>query len=66
MNNQVEQMVPLQNKLYEKLISKQKQVCGVNNRGGSATQDPDYPKVLRFAAENKEIPNNEYNQDLTM
>ena len=44
MNNQVEQMVSLQNKLCEKLISKEKQVCGVNTRGGSATQDPDYPE----------------------
>ena len=37
-------MVYLENKLYEKLISKEKQVCGVNTRGGSATQDPDYPE----------------------
>jgi hypothetical protein len=32
MNNQVEQMVSLQNKLYEKLISKEKQVYRVNTR----------------------------------
>jgi hypothetical protein len=44
MNNQVEQMVSLQNKLYELLISKEEQVCGVNTRGGSATQDPDFPE----------------------
>jgi hypothetical protein len=44
MNNQVEQMVSLQNKLYEQLISKEKHVCGVNTRGGLATQDPDFPE----------------------
>jgi hypothetical protein len=40
MNNQVEQMISLQNQLYENLIGK-KQVCGVNTRGGASTQDPD-------------------------
>jgi hypothetical protein len=44
MNNQVEQMISLQNKLYDQLISKEEQVCGVNTRGGSATQDPDFPE----------------------
>jgi hypothetical protein len=44
MNNQVEQMGSIQNKLYEQLISKEKLVCGVNTRGGSATQDPDFPE----------------------
>jgi hypothetical protein len=43
MNNQVEQMISLQNKLYEKLLAEKRQVCGVNTRGGSSTQDPDYP-----------------------
>ena len=43
MNNQVEQMISLQNQLYEKLNVK-KQVCGVNTRGGASTQDPDYPE----------------------
>ena len=42
MNNQVEQMISLQNQLYENL-NKQKQLCGVNTRGGASTQDPDYP-----------------------
>jgi hypothetical protein len=42
MNNQVEQMVYLQNQLYENFIEK-KQVCGVNTRGGASTQDPDFP-----------------------
>ena len=42
MNNQVEQMVSLQNQLYENLMEK-KQVCGVNTRRGASTQDPDYP-----------------------
>jgi hypothetical protein len=37
MNNQVEQMISLQNKLYEHIISKKKQVCGVTTREGSAT-----------------------------
>jgi hypothetical protein len=44
MHNRVEQIISLQNKLYEHLISKEKQVFGVNTRGGSATQDPDFPK----------------------
>jgi hypothetical protein len=44
MNNQVEQIIFLQDKLSEQLISKEKQVYGVNTRGGSATQDPDYPE----------------------
>ena len=39
MNNQVEQMISLQNQLYEKLNVK-KHVCGVNTRGGASTQDP--------------------------
>src|SRR3954471_4881781 len=43
MNNQVEQMIYLQYKLYEKLLNEKKQICGVNTRGGSSTQDPDYP-----------------------
>ena len=43
MNNQVEQMVSLQNQLYESLMVK-KQVCGVNTRGGASTQDPDFPE----------------------
>ena len=43
MNNQVEQMVSLENQLYENLIEK-KQVCGVNTRGGASTLDPDYPE----------------------
>ena len=43
MNNQVEQMIALQNQLYESLIVK-KQVCGVNTRGGASTQNPDYPE----------------------
>ena len=43
MNNQVEQMVSLQNQLYENLIEK-KQICGVSTRGGASTQDPDYPE----------------------
>jgi hypothetical protein len=41
MNNQVEQMISLQNQLYENLIGK-KQVCGVKTRGGASTQDPDF------------------------
>ena len=40
---QVEQMISLQNQLYEKLNVK-KQVCGVNTRGGASTQDPNYPE----------------------
>ena len=44
MNNQVEQMISLQNKLYEKLLNEKKQIYGVNTRGGSSTQDPDYPE----------------------
>jgi hypothetical protein len=44
MSNQVEQMISLQNQLYEQLISKEKHACGVNTRGGSATQDPDFPE----------------------
>jgi hypothetical protein len=45
MNNQVEQMIYLQNKLYEKLLTKKRQVCGVNTWGGSRTQDPEgHPK----------------------
>jgi hypothetical protein len=44
MNNQVEQMIYLQNQLYEHIISKEKQVCRVNTRGGSATQDPNFPE----------------------
>jgi hypothetical protein len=44
MNNKVKQMVFLQNKLYEQLISKEEHVCGVNTRGGSTTQDPDFPE----------------------
>ena len=43
MHNQVEQMIYLQNKLYEKLLDEKRQVCGVNKRG-SSTQDPDYPE----------------------
>jgi hypothetical protein len=43
MNNQVEQMISLQNKLYEKLLKDKEQICGVNTRGGASTQDPDYP-----------------------
>jgi hypothetical protein len=42
MNNQVEQIISLQNQLYENLIGK-KQVCGVKTRGGASTQDPDFP-----------------------
>jgi hypothetical protein len=37
MHNQVEQMISLQNKLYEKLLDERRQVCGVNTRGGSST-----------------------------
>jgi hypothetical protein len=44
MNNQVEQMIYLQNQLYEHIISKEKQVCRVNTRGGLATQDPNFPE----------------------
>ena len=44
MNNQAEQMISLQNKLYEKLLAEKRQVCGFNTRGGSSTQDPDYPE----------------------
>jgi hypothetical protein len=44
MNNQVEQMISLENKLYEKLLSEKRHVCGVNTRGGSNTHDPDYPE----------------------
>ena len=36
-------MVSLQNELHENLIEN-KQVCGVNTRGGASTQDPDYPE----------------------
>jgi hypothetical protein len=43
MNNQVEQIISLQNKLYENLLEK-RQVCGVETRRGPSTQDPDYPK----------------------
>jgi hypothetical protein len=42
MSNHVEQMISLQNQLYENLIGK-KQVCGVNTWGGASTQDPDFP-----------------------
>jgi hypothetical protein len=42
MNNQVEQVITLQNKLYENLIVK-KQVCGVKTREGASTQDPNFP-----------------------
>jgi hypothetical protein len=42
MKNQVDQMISLQNQLYENFIEK-KQVCGVNIRGGASTQDPDFP-----------------------
>ena len=38
-----EQMISLQNQLYEKL-NVNKQVCRVNTRGGASTQDPDYPE----------------------
>jgi hypothetical protein len=41
-NNQVEQMISLQNQLYENLIGK-KQVCGVKTSGGASTQDPNFP-----------------------
>jgi hypothetical protein len=44
MHNRVEQIISLKNKLYEYLISKEKQVFRVNTRGGSTTQDPDFPK----------------------
>jgi hypothetical protein len=44
MNNQVEKMISLQNKLHEKLLAEKRQVCGVNTRGGSSTQDPNYPE----------------------
>jgi hypothetical protein len=44
MHNQVEQMISLQNKLYEKLLDEKRHVYGVNTRGGSSTQDPDYPE----------------------
>jgi hypothetical protein len=37
MHNRVEQIISLQDKLYEHLISKEKQVFGVNTRGGSTT-----------------------------
>ena len=43
MGNQIEQLISMQNKIYVNLIANEKQVCGVNTRGGSATQDPDYP-----------------------
>ena len=51
MNNQFEQMVSLQNQLYENLIEK-KHVCGVNTRGGASTQDPllSPPTLLRSTA----------------
>jgi hypothetical protein len=42
MHNQVEQIIYLQNKFYEKLLDEKRQVCGVNTRGGSSTQDPHY------------------------
>ena len=44
MGNQIEQLISMQNKIYENLLANEKQVCGVNTRGGSATQDPDYPE----------------------
>jgi hypothetical protein len=58
MNNQVEQMVCLQNKLYEQLISKEKHVCGVNTRGGSATQYPDFPEGHPVRKEQEDLKAN--------
>jgi hypothetical protein len=43
-HNQVEQMIYLQNKLYDKLLDEKRHVCGVNTRGGSSNRDPDYPE----------------------
>lgn len=43
MGNQIEQLISMQNKIYENFLANEKQVFGVNTRGGSATQDPDYP-----------------------
>jgi uncharacterized protein YlaN (UPF0358 family) len=37
MHNQVEQMIYLQNKLYEKILDEKRQMYGVNTRGGSSS-----------------------------
>lgn len=35
MNNQVEQLISLQNKLYKRLVAEKKPICGVKTRGTS-------------------------------
>ena len=44
MNNQVEQLVSLQNQLYERLFSEKKSACAITTRRGAMTQDPEYPE----------------------
>jgi hypothetical protein len=44
MNNQVEQMISPQNKLYERLLAEKKPICSVETRSGISTEDPDYPE----------------------
>ena len=60
MNNQVEQLVSLQNKLYERFFSEKAPTCAITTRGGAMTQDPDYseghPKRIEQDALKKKKP----------
>jgi hypothetical protein len=65
MNNKVEQMISLQNQLYENFIEK-KQVCGVNTREGASTQDPDFPDGHPKIREQDALKNKSLQENLPM